>query len=103
MLLIFFQVADLLYLPSDAYGYKYVLVVVDVFSKICDAEPIKYRDASAVLKAFEKLYSRKILKIPEILQCNGGSEFKGIEEQRFLKMNKRGLNMLYQIGIGNIH
>ena len=80
-----FQVADLLYVPSDAFGYKYILVVVDVFNKNCDAEPLKYRDAPAVLKAFEKLYARKILEVPYILQCDGGSEFKGLAEQELFE------------------
>ena len=80
-----FQVAGLLYLPSDSFGFKYLLVVVDVFNKICDAEPMKFRDADATIKAFEKLYARKILKIPDILQCDAGSEFKGLEDDELFE------------------
>ena len=83
------QQADILYLPTDAFGFKYCLVVVDVFSKLCDAVPLKDRDSGAVTKGFEKIYSHDILEIPDIISCDSGSEFKGLTEDYFDKENTR--------------
>ena len=83
------QQADILYLPTDAFGYKYCLVVVDVFSKLCDAVALKERDSGAIVKGFEKIYSHDILKVPDIISCDSGSEFKGLTEDYFDKENTR--------------
>ena len=80
-----FQICDILYLPTDVFGYKYLLVIVDVFNRLCDAEPIKYRDHDTTLKAFEAIYKRKILEIPDVLQADAGSEFKGIAKDALFK------------------
>jgi hypothetical protein len=81
------QQADLLYLPNDD-GYKNALVVVDLGSRKLDAEPLKSRSPKEVLKAFETIYSRKILHIPStMMQVDGGSEFKGVVADYF-KRNK---------------
>ena len=70
------QQADLLYLPDDN-GFKYLLVVVDLGSRLMDAQEIKNRDATTVRNAMIKLYKRKILQEPLVLQVDGGSEFQG--------------------------
>lgn len=71
--------ADLLYLPDDK-GYKYALVCVDVGTGYTDAEPLKERDAKAVLSAFKKVTTREPLKNAPayILQTDAGSEFHGV-------------------------
>ena len=48
-----FQQADLLFLPMDN-KYNYALVVVDIHSRKCDAEPITTKTAETVVKAFKK-------------------------------------------------
>lgn len=79
--------ADLLYLPDDK-GYKYALVVVDVGSGLVDAEPLDAKTQIAVKKAFEKIYSRKILSIPKaLLQIDQGTEFNGPTAQYFTDNN----------------
>ena len=70
------QQADLLYLPDDN-GFKYLLAVVDLGSRLMDAEALKNRDATTVRNAMIKLYKRKILQEPLVSQVDGGSEFKG--------------------------
>jgi hypothetical protein len=60
------QQADLLYLPTDAFGYKYCLVVVDVGTSKCDAQQLKHKTDIAVKNAFIKLYARKILEKPKL-------------------------------------
>ena len=42
-----------------------------------DAEALKNRDATTVRNAMIKLYKRKILQEPLVLQVDGGSEFQG--------------------------
>ena len=51
------QQADLLFLPTDRFGYKYALVVIDIFSNRIDIEPIKIKSAESVAKAFNKILS----------------------------------------------
>lgn len=77
------QQADLLFLPDDN-GYKYCLVVVDVGSRLTDAQPIKNKSAEDVKKAFEKIYKRGILKLPSYsIQTDPGTEFKGVVKEYF--------------------
>jgi hypothetical protein len=67
--------ADTLYLPNDN-GYKYALVVVDVGTRMVDAEPLKNRDSIAAAEALDKIYKRKILSAPTVITCDQGVEFK---------------------------
>ena len=79
--------ADILYLPNDK-GYKYVLVVVDVNTKMADAEPLKTHSSEEVVKAIDKIYNRKILKKPSMfINVDNGSEFKG-SFTKWAKKNK---------------
>jgi hypothetical protein len=55
----FIQQCDLLFLPNDK-GYVYALVLVDQGSRMCDAEPLKTKQPSDVIKAFKAIYKRKI-------------------------------------------
>jgi len=76
--------ADLIYLPTDPDGSKFALVVVDVSTGKTDAEPLKERNAEAVLKAIKTIFNRKILIEPKyILQTDNGSEFKGVFKEYF--------------------
>ena len=68
--------ADLLFLPDDN-GYKYALVVVDDATRITDAEPLKNKTSDDVLAAFKKIYNRNILKLPQRIEVDPGTEFKG--------------------------
>lgn len=68
--------ADLIYLPDDD-GYKYALVVVDVGSRLTDAEALNDRSEKAVTDALKRIYSRGILEPPTVMmQTDNGSEFK---------------------------
>lgn len=76
--------ADLLFLPTDD-GFKYALVVVDVFDRSLDAEPLRTKNPEDVLKAFEKIYRRKYLSVPtHQLKIDSGSEFKGVVSDYFI-------------------
>ena len=83
------QQADLLFVPNDC-GYKYILIVIDNHSKICDAEKLKDKDAITITKAFKKIYSRGILKLPEdTIELDSGTEFHGATEKYFNDKNIR--------------
>jgi len=70
------HMADLLFLPNDN-GFEYALVVVDVGSRLCDAEPIRNKKAITVLQAIKKIYKRGVLDYPLQIKVDDGSEFKG--------------------------
>ena len=72
----YLDIADLLFMPTGAFGYKYILVIVDAHTKKCDAEPIKNKLSSSVAKAMDKIYKRNIIKKPKILGVDNGTEFK---------------------------
>lgn len=71
-----YQQGDILYLPEDK-GFKYLLVIVDLYDNSVDAEPVKdiLSKDNDVLKAFQKIYSRNYLEIPLILTLDKGAEF----------------------------
>jgi Chromo (CHRromatin Organisation MOdifier) domain len=75
--------ADLLYLPEDG-GFKYALVVVDNATHAMDAQPLRKKDAQAVLQGFLKIFKRKYLPPPKFsLEVDDGAEFKGTVKQFF--------------------
>ena len=76
------QQSDILFLPMDN-KYNYALVVVDIHSRKCDAEPITNKSSETVTKAFEKIYKRDIIQFPTHMVCDSGSEFKGDTRQYF--------------------
>ena len=67
---------DLIYLPEDN-GFKYALVVVDVGTRKIDAQPLKTKLSSDVVKALKTIYRREILKKPLLIQVDSGKEFRG--------------------------
>jgi len=68
--------ADLLYLPKDKNGDRYLLVVIDIGSGIMDARALKVRDGATVLKSFQDIYKKhKYLEEPRFIQVDAGSEF----------------------------
>ena len=77
---------DILFLPSDR-GYKYLLVVVDISTRLIDAEQLKDKNASSVVKAFKKIYNRDILDIPTNINCDLGGEFRGETKEYFDNLN----------------
>ena len=68
---------DTLYVPTAMGGFKYLIVVVDIHSRILDAEPTKVLDSNTARNALIKIYSRSILSKPKIMETDAGSEFKG--------------------------
>lgn len=73
------MMADLLFMPTAKFGFKYLFVIVDLANDKFDMEQIKDKEPSTILKAMEKVFKRGILKEPEYtLKTDGGNEFKGV-------------------------
>ena len=73
-----FYQAELLFLPPDNVKhrtYKYALTVVDVASRLKDAEPLTDKTATQVMDAFSQIHKRGPLLWPELLQVNPEKEF----------------------------
>lgn len=68
--------ADLVYMPQDG-KYMYLLVVVDLASRIMEAEPLEGRTGVDVAYGFEQIFKREYIKITSIhiLYTDPGSEF----------------------------
>lgn len=66
-------------------GFTYILVVIDVLSKMAWVEPLRDKSCATVTKAFEVILERANGRIPVCLQTDKGREFIGGALQQFLK------------------
>ena len=62
-------------------GYKYILMVMDVFPKYGWAEPLKFKTAAEVNKALEKIFRDKI---PKRIWADRGTEFWNKDVEKLL-------------------
>jgi disulfide oxidoreductase YuzD len=77
--------ADLIYMCEDN-GYNFILDVVDVGSRACDAEPLEGRTAKDVIEGFECIFKRDYIKPPfRYLYTDPGSEFNNEEFHEHMK------------------
>ena len=79
-------VADLIEVGNIAKanrGYRYLLTVVDVFSKYAWVEPVKSKTGKAVTAAFEKILRQG--RTPRRLQTDDGKEFYNKTFQALMK------------------
>ena len=89
----YLQQADILYLPTSQFGYKYALVVVDVATSKMDAIPLKNKTPQDIITALKKVYiTHNILEFPYVLQFDNGSEFK-VDLKKYL--NEHGVSIRY--------
>jgi hypothetical protein len=63
--------------------YKYALVVVDLATNHMDAEAVLSKSADEATTAIERIYKRKYLSKPKLLEVDDGTEFKGVFKQHF--------------------
>jgi hypothetical protein len=71
--------ADTMFMPTDAFGFKYILVVTDLANHEFDMEPMKHKDADAIMSAMNKIFKREYLDKPEFsIVTDAGTEFQGI-------------------------
>ena len=76
--------ADLLQLPKTKEGYQYMLVIVDLWSREVDFEPLKDKSSATVKEAFKTIFKRPYLNAPVMVKTDNGTEFKG-EADKYLK------------------
>lgn len=79
---------DILFLPKTSAGFKYLLVVTDIWSDNFDMEPMKDKKPVTVLNAFKKMWRRKYIKRPKAsIKVDAGGEFKGVFKKYMYKNN----------------
>ena len=82
------DLVDMKKLTKENDGYKYILMVIDVFSKFGWAVPIKTKSGDAVKSALENIFIKnKPLKI----WADKGTEFYNVQVKALLKKNKIGI------------
>jgi hypothetical protein len=88
---------DLLELPKNKEGYKYLVVLCDIANNAFDIEPIKFKTPKSVLDATLEMFKRKYISKPYAsIRTDGGNEFKGVYS-KWLYDN----NILHKIGVKN--
>ena len=81
------DLADMSSLAKDNDGYKFLLTVIDCFSKFAWAIPIKNKSGASLLDAFKLLFEKAHPRKPNRLQTDKGKEFVNKQVQDFLKEN----------------
>lgn len=79
--------ADLIFMKKYSKyneGFKYILTVIDVFSRFAFAVPLKNKTTKVVIEALEKTFKSGYGK-PKFLQCDMGTEFFSNSCKTFLK------------------
>ena len=90
---------DILYLPTAQFGYKYLLVCVDLGDDSFDIEPMKIKTSDATLEAYKKMLKREYINLPKSsMSSDGGLEFKG-SFKKYLKDN----NIYQKTGMADRH
>ena len=83
------DLASLVYYADDNDGYKYLLVVIDIFSQYSWVEPLKDKTASQIVNAFDKILSGG--RIPKQLRTDAAKDFTSEKFQTFV----RGKNIVH--------
>ena len=76
-------------------GFKYILTIIDIFSKYAYAIPLKSKSSSNIIEAFEKLFKSSK---PKKLWTDQGLEFTGNNFKKFLSKNNIELYHVYNEG-----
>jgi len=84
-------------LAKNNYGYKYMLNVIDLFSKQAYALPLKTKTADEVMEAFDRLFKYSG-RIPKKLWTDQGIEFTNNKFKKFLADHNIGLYHVYNEG-----
>ena len=83
------DLADMQALSRKNGGHRYILTVIDVFSKKAWAIPVKSKSAKDILEAFKQLFREAAPRKPARLQTDAGKEF----------LNKDVLGLMKKEGI----
>jgi len=78
------DLVDLVHISKDNDKYRYLLTVIDVFSKKAFVEILRKKDSATVAGGFEKILDRLGYK-PRLVNTDQGKEFTGSKFQALLK------------------
>lgn len=81
------DLADMVGLTRDNGGHRYILTVIDIFSKFAWAVPVKNKDGKSVRDAFKSVLESADPRKPERLQTDKGKEFFNREFTALMKLN----------------
>ncbi|RWS21763.1 hypothetical protein B4U80_06891, partial [Leptotrombidium deliense] len=79
--------ADLIDIQRESkfnYGYRYILVVIDILSRYAFAAPLKNKTSTELIIAFSEILSKRK---PKIIQMDLGKEFYNKALQNFFEKN----------------
>ena len=79
------DLADMQALSRDNKGHKFIMTVIDIFSKLAWAIPIKIKSGKEMLTAFPQLFKDAHPRKTARLQTDAGKEFQNKDVQGFLK------------------
>lgn len=68
------DLADVQLLANQNYGYRYILTVIDIFSRFAWARPLKTKRGEEVASAFKDIFDEG--RIPRRVQTDQGKEFE---------------------------
>ena len=67
-------------------NYKYILTVIDFFSKYSRCYPLKTKKSEEIINSFKDIFKKSKRK-PKLIQSDEGTEFTNIQTQNFIKNN----------------
>ena len=77
------DLASFIYYADDNDGYKYLLVVIDIFSRYAWVEPVKDKTAKEIVRAFDKIIQEG--RIPKRLRSDAAKDFTSEQFQKYVK------------------
>ncbi len=69
------DLVDMQYYSRSNKGYKYILMIIDVFSKYGWAEPLKNKTGAEMVRAFTEIWKTRQAPSPKYLWVDKGKEF----------------------------
>ena len=95
------DLVDMSDISSSNENYKFLLVCVDVFSRLAFVVPMKNKQTSTIIEAIEEVLN---ITQPDIINCDLGSEFKSREfknmvEQQGITLNYVDVKEHHKLGI----
>jgi hypothetical protein len=90
---------DLLMLPKTKAGYRYLFVILDLWSDEIDVRPLKTKEAEEVLKALKSIFKGDHIKKPKFsIRSDAGTEFKSVFHKYLYDQG-----ILHSISLANRH
>ena len=73
-------------------GYRYILVVLDTFSRYAWARPLKQKTGAEVANAFEDIFQKSGRRCKKLF-CDRGTEFYNVNLRRVLEATNGGIQL----------